>query len=564
MMFLLFQLMNDECNGRNGDCIGVRGGNLRDMADASEGDSGERPTDEHGGAGVHTGSGELNDGRTRPRKRPRELPDWLHQDGTDLAEQYHKGYQERCDRLLGELQRSNGYLIRDIFRFDNDGEFETLLKCIQDDKHYKRGLLQVCREDTHVHIIHDCSWSNGSCRCNWWNKAKTYGLELRRDRRRLRRLSCRTRRRADVESLLLYYCTKERRICYQQIGGKVERIQREGYTIPEGRLAECEGGQGEVEQQVPGGSVQHGHGGRSLFDDQEDNQQCVERPKSKRRKVGAHERIQKIVVEMLEKYPCMPPSNLITQKVWLDNEDLRFKSMSDRYICQAVTVYQNTLLGMRMADYMKIYNKPDCQPIFAAGTRPFHEYYYDIDKSVEILDKLISFQCFDDEEDVIEFITALYNVVERVHPKLNCIVLHSSESSAGKNYLIDCIKAFYINVGHLCTANKTNNFAFQDLANRRLGHWNEPNYEESKIEKIKEILGGDNTNVNVKNVADAYINRTPVIVTTNNVVSFMTNPLFEDRLLVFNWQRAEWLKQYDKYPNPLCIYYLFKKYNLVV
>ncbi|KAF0710640.1 NS2 [Aphis craccivora] len=39
------------------------------------------------------------------------------------------------------------------------------------------------------------------------------------------------------------------------------------------------------------------------------------------------------------------------------------------------------------------------------------------------------------------------------------------------------------------TANKNNNFTWADGAGKRLVIWNEPNYEQAHIEKMKELLG---------------------------------------------------------------------------
>ena len=138
-----------------------------------------------------------------------------------------------------------------------------------------------------------------------------------------------------------------------------------------------------------------------------------------------------------------------------------------------------------------------------------------------------------------------------------------SPPSAGKNYFFDAVKDFYLNCGHLCNANKFNNFPFQDAEGRRIVLWNEPNYSPEFLEQIKEILGGDSTVVNVKYQHDTPVYRTPVIVLTNQKVSFMGHHAFADRLKVFNWQAAPFLQHMDKKPNPLAVYHFFKKYNLV-
>lgn len=286
-------------------------------------------------------------------------------------------------------------------------------------------------------------------------------------------------------------------------------------------------------------------------------------PKRKKRKLGASEALQVRVIKIIEQNPMCPPSAIVKHKVWLNDPELAFKSVRDREIVAAIDNFTNRLTTYSMNDYQELYNKPDCNPIFSAGfSDNVSNYYYNIENSIEVLDDLVAFQCDNDPERIHEFMVTLYNVLERKVPKLNCIVIFSPPS-AGKNFFFDCVKDYYLNVGHMCNANKYNTFAFQDMQGRRLVLWNEPNYSHEYTEQIKELLGGDSTNVNVKYMQDVPIYRTPVIVLTNREVGFMTHPAFNDRIRIFKWSAAPYLKDYDKKPNPLAIYHLFKRYNLV-
>ena len=236
--------------------------------------------------------------------------------------------------------------------------------------------------------------------------------------------------------------------------------------------------------------------------------------------------------------------------------------MSDIEIKKAVASFKDSLTTYTIQDFRDMYNKPECQPIFSCGYEDYYTKYYNIENSVKIMDELIQFQCDHDEDAVLDFITTLYNVLERKVPKLNCVVVHSPPSG-GKNFFFDAIKDFYLNCGHLCNANKYNNFPFQDAEGRRLVMWNEPNYSPEFLEPIKEILGGDSTSVNVKYQHDTPVYRTPVLVLTNNRVSFMNHKAFKDRIRVFQWTEAPYLQYLEKKPNPLAVYEFFKKYNLV-
>ncbi|ARI46481.1 NS1 [Ambidensovirus CaaDV1] len=527
-----------------------------------ESDSSSTATTEPGPSGISDRICEISGDSGRSTNRNRELPTWIDKSRKNLEQCYAKSFKERCNRVFRELQKSDGHLIRDIFRFQSNEEFENFLRCIQRDEHYRRGLLQLCVDGDHVHVAHDCNFSNGTCRCDWWKKAKTFESELRRDRRGSRRCYSRSRTLTDVEMLLRYYCTEGRTTLFQKIGGQVERIPHEGYTVPKERLDEVSISEAEVGLPIHGAGSEFRQRGCIFTDDEPDARPTGGEPRRKKRKLGASEKVQIRVVELCKQFPICPPEAIVKHKLWLTDEELRFKTLKDKEITSAISNWTNQLTTWSMKDYQEIYTKENCDPIFSAGYGNFDNYYYNIENSVNILDELVSFQCNDDSEQIIDFMTTLYNVVERKIPKLNCLVIHSPPS-AGKNFFFDAIKDYYINCGHLSNANKYNNFAFQDAEGRRIVLWNEPNYSPEFLEPIKEILGGDSTCVNVKYMSDVPVYRTPVIVLTNNVVSFMTHPAFEDRLRVFEWQPAPYLKDYSKKPNPLAVYHLFKRYNLV-
>nr|QOD39552.1 NS1 [uncultured densovirus] len=491
--------------------------------------------------------------------RSRELPLWLSKGSEDLEQRYWKGFKKRCDRVLRELQNSDGKLIRDIFRFESPREFQDFINCVQRDGHYRRGLLQICREDTHIHIVHDCPFSNGSCRCSWYQKAKTYGADNRRDRRAHRRDPCRNRTATDVQNLLLYYCTKGRFTVYQKIRGQVEGIPSEGYNLSASRLDGLSEIFREMEIQIPGVGIELQQWEPIIGDDEPDQGPSYAVPRRKKRKMGAQERIQLRTVEILETYPICPPEAIVKHRVWRDDSDLRFKNVGDREIKAAINSFKDNLTTYDIFDFQKMYNKETCNPIFSAGFGNFDTYYYNIENSVKIMDELVRFQCGDDEDGIMDFVETLYNVLERKIPKLNCMVIFSPPS-AGKNFFFDAVKDFYLNAGHLCNANKFNNFPFQDAEGRRIVLWNEPNYSPEFLEPIKEILGGDSTSVNVKYQHDTPVYRTPVIVLTNNKVSFMGHKAFKDRLRIFNWMYAPFLANYDKKPNPLAVYHFMNKY----
>lgn len=536
----------------------VRGDEGHLYGDCTSEDSQQSEASESGAAGIpsriHQPSQERRNSRTR------DMYSYLGEDQQDLAKQYIQGFEDRCRRVHEAIKQSDGYLVSDIFRFQSSEELQQMLKCIQGDRHYTRGLLQLSEDGNHVHVSHECSYSNNSCRCNWWKKTQTYQLGSRRDRRAHRTAPCRTRRYSDIQDLLFYYITCERRLVYQKVAGEMERLPSQGYSLSDSRPDELPEAirQMAFSMERSGSELHQGiedvHPGVGDYWDSERG------PRQKRRKVGYTERLQQRILKLLKENPVAPPDHICKTSVWLDDEELMFKSMKHQEVAHAVAVFKHQLMRYTIEDYNAMYSNPNCNFIFASGHEGADNYYYDVDKSLDILLELLAFQFEDDYERIQHFIHRLFAVLEKKEPKFNTIVVHS-ESNAGKTFFFNCIKDYYLSVGHIGKPSKYCQFPFQAMESKRLVMWNEPSYHPEYIERIKEILGGDNTSVNVKYMPEANISRTPVIVTTNKVVSFMTHPAFKSRLEVFTWRKAPFLEQYPKFPHPLATYRLFKRFK---
>jgi hypothetical protein len=138
----------------------------------------------------------------------------------------------------------------------------------------------------------------------------------------------------------------------------------------------------------------------------------------------------------------------------------------------------------------------------------------------------------------------------------------NSPASAGKNFFFDTVFTLLLNLGQLGTANKSNNFAFQDAANRRVILWNEPNYESSCTDYLKTLFEGGDTKVRVKMMGDSHIKRTPIVILTNNSVNFMDDIAFKDRIKQFRWKAAPFLKEYKLKPYPLVFFDILLKYEI--
>lgn len=154
----------------------------------------------------------------------------------------------------------------------------------------------------------------------------------------------------------------------------------------------------------------------------------------------------------------------------------------------------------------------------------------------------------------------LYTVLEKKKPKRNAFYIHGPPSS-GKNYFLDCICSFYLNVGNMANFNRSVQFPFCDCENRRVIMWNEINFSPGNTDSVKMLLGGDLMHVNVKFKNYQPIFRTTVIVLSND--NELHDRAFRDRVYTYVWRRASFLLDNDKKPHPLVWPHLLKHYNII-
>lgn len=127
---------------------------------------------------------------------------------------------------------------------------------------------------------------------------------------------------------------------------------------------------------------------------------------------------------------------------------------------------------------------------------------------------------------------------------------------AGKTYFFDAVAAYFLSYGMLDTA------TWNDVAGKRLVLWNGAMSGQCHLKRIKELLGGDTTRIQVKNKF-VTLQRVPIIVLTNDEISIINHPEFADRLRTYRWVTAPFLKNHNKKLNPLCFYKLLEHYNIL-
>nr|WPR17924.1 MAG: rep 40 protein helicase [Chemarfal virus 36] len=269
------------------------------------------------------------------------------------------------------------------------------------------------------------------------------------------------------------------------------------------------------------------------------------------------------ISELLERTAICPIEGIKSEKCFLQDDFLTDPDNSNK-VNEAIKIWSYKINNYTLREFFNMYNKNIEGDLIFSRSKT----YLTLEESIEILDRLLIYQFDDDDSQIKEFLQNLVNVVDfqpECNPgsniKCNTFLIHSPPS-AGKNFFFDALFTLCLNLGQLGTANKSNNFAFQDAANRRIILWNEPNYESSMTDYLKTLFEGGDTKVRVKMLGDTHVKRTPIIILTNNHVNFMSDVAFKDRIKQYKWKTAPFLKECLLKPYPLSIFNILLKYEI--
>ena len=143
------------------------------------------------------------------------------------------------------------------------------------------------------------------------------------------------------------------------------------------------------------------------------NRRCLqsisqEKPR-KRQKKGEE------MLKLLQKHLCSPIRSVTGLPVWLNHPEYKFLDEEDTIVKKVFTNWERQLCSWTIEDFNTLYNQPGVNIYFGAGHNDFKRYYYNVEDSLDLLIALLNNQFSNDQENIVNFVTDLFDVVELQH-----------------------------------------------------------------------------------------------------------------------------------------------------
>lgn len=166
---------------------------------------------------------------------------------------------------------------------------------------------------------------------------------------------------------------------------------------------------------------------------------------------------------------------------------------------------------------------------------------------------------FDDQNiDLWKFVEGTIPIFDKKRKKKNTIVFHG-EKNSGKTLIAQSLCESMLSYG-IITNNASASFTFQDVLDKRSMLIEELVIGANQTEEMKSIMGGEPVMIQVKCKPQAYLDRTPVVITCNTYpwCAVGGGPIYEARCLMYkNLRELSWLAGYTKKIHPrVWLYYV--------
>lgn len=166
-------------------------------------------------------------------------------------------------------------------------------------------------------------------------------------------------------------------------------------------------------------------------------------PTEQKNGINQHQQLPVNLSDLLKYYPTCPPDAFINIKEFYQNPALNRLDENDKKVKVTLRNWCSTIRDCRdIFDFNTYYHTTGVKPYFNAYVRMTNNLYYDLEKSIEIANKLLYYQFNNDGNQIKSFLTVLYNIIDKKIPKLNSLCIYS-EPSAGKNFFFDAVASFF-------------------------------------------------------------------------------------------------------------------------
>lgn len=429
----------------------------------------------------------------------------------------------------------------------------------------------------HVHTIHDCPYSNGSCRC-------FFGIIPRR--KDTNRVKFEQRQQDSLANVVEYNIQAGRYVTNIKMGGTEWRCGLSFDNFPVGHQGDvtdgCEERRLLEEDEIFGKILRNDIGffenteGTNSVGVYENNRDIIKGGSS--RKFNEREKRIDAIVKQIKDIGCAPFNEFHSTSTWMESnfKNLDIKSNEVRIALSRATWEMGR---QTLYDYSLMYRRDindNCFTRYHWGChdkKQFYKLYMDHDSSFMMLKRLLIWQFYPAsmmiqgnnkyfvkdiswKPAVFEFVKYLIEFIDGLTGKKNTLYIQS-EPNAGKTLFLDALFDYIMVVGNMKHWNRSQQFATEELLGVKLGFWNEPNFEEGVIPELLKLLGGDRISINKKYETSKTARQIPIICTGNNY-AFPSSPNFNERINHIVWKTSPFLIEVGKKRlHPIAIESLF-------
>lgn len=512
----------------------------------------------------------------------------------------------RLLRVVGAGSRRTSVYISNVVSYTDDGDvwrYLDIVKRRSGGSIFKFFSIHGTGNRKHIHVLHDCAWNAGSCRC--------FQPGLRYTGKYSGKTPMRDITEYEYERIFTYHMEGGRSMLYLKIGPvqwerifhRSENLQmlRDSWSTATGSVEESDD-ENEV-LWVPTGKkyFQPSNARRDFgtIGNRETEQQGEQRVLGRKRRAvefGRSDTEEDAPFE--DEQVITPQSNGVwpEDKVWVFKYDNYFTKKKKLimleaeqlekallYVCYApiyegdktilwrnhkyfryISDYEQSMKIARsnitlkfkdykIRDYIEFYTSRSIRPLFNCTSAEYTiDNYFNLKDSVLKIKQLLIFQIMDqldsdytwdenlDITPVYDYIRQLVLLFDGKRGKCNTDYI-VSPSCSGKTFFFDCWKDFLLSYGNMTNWNKNHQFPLQMCVDKRIIFWNEPNCEPAAYEDLKKVLAGESYSANRKNRDHVEIEKTPVIITANHRI-FPNTEVFNCRIKYHVWRTAPFLR----------------------